>query len=98
MHQIENRNGSPLTICEKDQLKAKVGEFLWVSNQAKPGIYFNLSNLLSKLENPTIENIKYCNIILSKVTSDLYELKYQKINANLKLVLYTDASFGSLKI
>ena len=98
MHQIENRNGSPLTICEKDQLKAKVGEFLWVSNQTKPGICFNLSNLLSKLENPTIENIKYCNIILSKVTSDLYELKYQKINANLKLVLYTDASFGSLKI
>ena len=86
-----------MTSCEKDLLRAKIGQLLWISNQTRPDISFDVSNLASKLENATVEDIKYCNKIISKVTSNSYELKYQKLDGNIKLFAYTDASFANLK-
>ena len=92
----KSNNLSPLLSCEKDQLRAKIGQFLWISNQTRPEISFDVSNLVSKLRKVTIEDIKYCNKIISKVTSNSYELKYQKLRKKVKLVLYTDASYRNL--
>ena len=93
----KSNNSNAITSNEKDQPRAKIGQLLWVSNQTRPDISFDVSNLASKLENATIADIKYCNKIISKVTSNSCELKYQKLKGNLKFILYTDASFGNLE-
>ena len=61
-------------------------------NFCRPEISFDVSNLASKLGNATIEDIKFCKNIILKVTSNSYNLKYQKLSRNLKLVLHIDAS------
>ena len=75
---------------------AKIGKLLWISNQTRPKISLGVSNLALELRNATVEDIKYCNKIISTVTSDSYKLEYQKLHGNLKLVLYTDASYRNL--
>ena len=77
------------TVPYKNQRSVSVR---WIrSMKSTIDISFEIRYLASKLENATIEVIKFCNKITSKVTSDSYKLNYQKINGNLKLVLYTAA-------
>ena len=51
----KSNNLSSLLSCEKDQLRAKIGQFLWISNQTRPEISVDVSNLASKLRKVTIE-------------------------------------------
>ena len=67
---LKSNNTSPLTSSEKDQLRAKTGQHLWVINQTIHDISFDVSNLPSKFENATIEDIKYCDKKISKVISN----------------------------
>ena len=73
----KSNNISPfLTSSEKDQLRAKIGQVLWIRNQFRPENSSDVSNLASKLGNATIADTKYCNKLILKVTSNSYELKY----------------------
>ena len=49
------------------------------------------------MKNATILDLKLCNKVLSKITNDQIVLIYQKLNKHLRLFVYTDATFGSLK-
>ena len=44
----------------------------------------------------TINELTRCNKIISKVKGIDLKLPYQKLQGNLKIVVYTDASFGNL--
>ena len=53
----KSNNFSLLISCEKDQLRAKIGQFIWISNQTRPEINFDVTNLASTLGNAIIEGI-----------------------------------------
>ena len=84
------------TNCEKDQLRAKIGQLLWISNQTRSEISFDVSNVASKSGNAIID-IRHCNKKILKVTLNSYELKYQTLSGNLELLMIrfkiTNASF-----
>ena len=44
-----------------------------------------------------VNEILYCNKIISKVYHNSYQSNYIKINRKQKIVVYTDASCGNLK-
>ena len=87
------------TNCEKDQLRAKIGQLLWISNQTRSEISFDVSNVASKSGNAIID-IRHCNKKILKVTLNSYELKYQTLSGNLELLMIrfkiTNASFRNL--
>ena len=94
---IERRKNltAPLTTYEKEILQSKIGQLLWLCNQTRPDISFHISNLASNLNRATINQLIHCNKIISKVKSNNLKLQYQKLQGDLKLVVYTDASFGN---
>ena len=61
------------------------------------GLQPNKTGHTFNLKNATISDLKLCNKVLSKITDDQIILKYQKLNKNLHLFVYTDVSFGNLK-
>ena len=56
-----------------------------------------MSTLASNLKNAPLNEILYCNKIISKVYHNAYQLNYIKINGKQKIVAYTDASCENLK-
>ena len=40
----------------KDILRQKVGQLLWVCNQSRPDISFDVSNIVSNIKNATIKD------------------------------------------
>ena len=86
----------PLTIPKKEILQSKVGQLLWLCNQTCPDISFQISNLASKLKRSSINELIQCNKIISEVIDINLKLQYQKLQASLKLVVYTETSFGYL--
>ena len=54
---------SPLNKAEKDQLSAKIGQLLWISNQTRPDISFDVSTLSSNFNNATVDEILYYKIM-----------------------------------
>ena len=56
---------APLVQQEKDLLHTKIGQLLWISNQTRPDISFDVSTLASNLSNGQIKNILHCNKIIS---------------------------------
>ena len=93
----KNEVTSPLNKAEKDQLRAKIGQLLWISNQTMPDISFDVSTLASNLNNATVNETLYCNKIISKVYHNSYQLNYMKINREQKIVVGTDTSCENLK-
>lgn len=43
------------SLCEeeKDQLRSKIGQILWVARQSRPEVIFDASNLTSNIKNAT---------------------------------------------
>lgn len=81
---------------EKDILWVKIGQLLWTSNQTRPDISFDVSILTSNLNTSTVNELIYCNKIISKIHHNCYNLHYKKINEK-QIVVYTSASCGNLK-
>ncbi|KAL2093504.1 hypothetical protein ACEWY4_010816 [Coilia grayii] len=87
-------------LCEeeKDLLRSKIGQILWVARQSRPDALFDASNLASKLKNATVQTIHEANRIICKLKSKKVVLNFQHLGRDpgLKLVLFSDASFGNL--
>ena len=81
---------------EKDILWVKIGQLLWTSNQTRPDISFDVSILTSNLNTSTVNELIYCNTIISKIHHNCYSLHYKKINEK-QIVVYIGASCGNLK-
>ena len=85
-----------LTTSEKEVLQPKIGQLLWLCNQTCLDISFQISNLASNLSRATINALIQRNKIISKVKDINLKLPYQMLQGDLKLVVYTDVSFGNL--
>ena len=86
----------PVTDEEKEAVRAKIGQLLWVSTQTCPDICFDVSNLATNLKNScTVKDILRINKIILKLKEKQLNLRFQPIKYP-KLIVYTDASFGNL--
>ena len=88
----------PLTTKEKDDLRSKIGQLLWLARQSRPDIHFEVCSLATSLKSAKVQHIIDANKVIRKVKNEMVKLKYQHLGSDseLKLVTYSDASFGNL--
>uniref|UniRef100_M4AZE1 Integrase catalytic domain-containing protein n=1 Tax=Xiphophorus maculatus TaxID=8083 RepID=M4AZE1_XIPMA len=91
-------SASPLTEKETEQLRSKIGQLLWVARQSRPDVMFDASNLASRLKHATVQTINEANRVVCKLKAKSVELNFQHLgeDSNLRMVTFTDASFGNL--
>ena len=70
-----------LTTSKKEILQSKIGQLLWLCNQARPDISLQINNLAS-----TINELMQCNKTISKGKDINLKLQYHKLQGNLQLV------------
>lgn len=89
---------SPLSEEEREQLRSKIGQLLWVARQSRPDVMFDASNLASSLKQATVQTINEANRVVCKLKSKSVELNFQHLGnkSHLKMVTFTDASFANL--
>lgn len=89
---------SSLSEKEKVQLRSRIGQILWVARQSRPGGMFDASNLASDLKDATIQTIHGANRMQTYYKSKNMVLSFQHLGSDggLKMILYSDASFGNL--
>ena len=86
----------PLTKSERDLLRSKIGQLLWLSNQSRPDVCFDVSRLSVNLNNSTTADICLLNKVIRKLKNTPYAIAYSRLEGPLKVVIYTDAAFGNL--
>lgn len=89
---------APLSEIEKEQLRSKIGQILWVAKQTRPDIMFNSCSLASSVKHATVQSIHEVNKVICKLKSEQVTLKFQHLGENdaLNLVVFSDASLGNL--
>ena len=84
-----------ITQNEADIMKTKIGQLLWVSNQSRPDISCYVSILASNLKNGKVSDLLTVNKVISKVKNSQYNIKYQPLDYNIKIVLFAGAAFAN---
>ena len=84
---------------EFKELRAVVGQLLWVSGQTRPNISFDTCQLSSSLKNATVEDQFSANKTIKKQKSNEVKLRFPNIGQAEKaqLVSFSDASLANLK-
>ena len=78
----------------KDILRQEVCQLLWVCNQSRPDICFDVSNIASTNKNATIKQLIDVNKTTNKTKwLKSYDLKFQIIEKQSKFGVYVDAAF-----
>ena len=90
------QHNEPLTEQEKTVLRSKIGQLLWVNNQTRPDISFELCHLSTNFRNATVNDIIQTNKVIKKLKQSPGHLTYVPIENDPKIIVYTDASFGNL--
>lgn len=87
---------SLLTPVEMDALRSKIGQILWVARQTRPDVMFDACYLAASLKGAKVQNIIDANKVVGKLKSEDVVLKFQDLEDDLKLVIFSDASLGNL--
>ncbi|XP_071821643.1 uncharacterized protein [Apostichopus japonicus] len=66
----------PLTSEETDKLRSKVGQLLWIANQTRPDVLFDVSSLCSTLKNAKVLDLLETNKVIRKIHSENVRLSY----------------------
>lgn len=87
-----------LNETEKEQLRSKIGQILWVAKQTRPDIIFDASNLASNIKDATVQSIHETNKVLRKLKSEKVSLRFQHLGNSdaLHVIVFSDASLGNL--
>lgn len=94
--EMKDKN-DPLTNYEKEQLRSKIGQLLWISSQTRPDISFDVSNLAININKATKMDLLELNKVIRKVKADSFSLTFQQLNEPVSITIYTDAAFGNLQ-
>ena len=81
------------------ELRAVVGQLLWVSDQTRPDISFDTCQLSSSLKSATVEDQPRANKTIKKLKSNVVKLRFPNIGQveKAQLVPFSDASLGNMK-
>nr|CAB3262901.1 uncharacterized protein LOC100184952 [Phallusia mammillata] len=87
-----------LTPEEKETLRSKIGQLLWIATQTRPDLSFDVCVAATHYKSAVVGDLIACNKIIRKAQSDHVTLKYSNLgdNSKLKVVVYTDAAFANL--
>lgn len=85
-----------LSSKKRDVLRSEIGQLLWVSNQTRPDISFNVSNLAVNMEKSTSKDIVALNKVIRKLKNDSHVMTFKRLQNPIKIIVYTDAAFGNL--
>ena len=98
VHLPSGDHGDLLSEKEKKLYRGIVGSINWVSLISRPDVCFEVVDLSTKFQAPTVGDLLLANKVVRKIKSHNVKLKYSqlKINEKLKLVAYSDGSFKNL--
>ena len=84
---------------EFKELRAVVGQLLWVSGHTRPDISLDTCQLSSSLKSETVEDQLRGNKTFKKLKSNEVKLRFPNIGQveKAQLVSFSDASFANLK-
>ena len=84
---------------EFKELRAVVGQLLWVSGKKRPNISFDTCQLSSSLKSATVEDQLRANKTIKKLKSNEVKLRFPNIGQveKAQLVSFSDASLANLK-
>lgn len=75
----------------------RLGQILWTSRQSHPDLMFDACQLAANVKNGKVEHLMEANMVIRRIKSEKVALKfYYLVSVPLKLLVYTDASFGNL--
>ena len=80
---------------EHYQYRAAVGQLNWLSSQSRPDLAFDVCQLSTKLNDPTVRDVSYANKVIKKAKS-LYPIKFTTLGQPMHLLTYCDASYANL--
>ena len=82
-------------MCIRDRI---VGSLNWVSLISRPDVSFDVVDLSTKFQAPTVADMLVANKAVRRVKISQLRIKYcrLKMNNNLKIVTYSDGSFRNL--
>ena len=66
-------------IEERDQLRSKIGQLLWLSGQTRPDLSFDTSQLASNLCRAEVKDLKLCNKVIKKAKTNNNNNKFKLI-------------------
>ena len=78
------KNKTKTLIQERETLRAKIFQLLWISNRTWPDIGFDVSVLSSKLKDATINELQTVNKLINKIQDNQYTLRYQPLDLPFK--------------
>ena len=88
---------SPLSNEEKMSYRSVVGQLNWVAGISRPDISFPVCEASTKFKQATVADVLYVNKIVKNVKNSKNEIRFPQLNLNnIKLQLFTDASFNNL--
>ena len=96
--ELENKNNKT-RVLERDeqyQYRAVVGQLNWLCSQSRPDLAFDVCQLSTKLNDPTVRDASYANRVIRKAKSHKYPLKFNKLKYPLHLLAFCDASYANL--
>lgn len=88
----------PLVKDETRELRGLVGKLNWLSTQTRPDVSFDVLELSTRLNSPTVNDILRANKALRLVLANDCKLSFPRLGSldRLKIVVHSDASFGNL--
>lgn len=83
---------------EREQLRSKIGQILWVAKQMRPDVVFDTCSPGSNIKDATVQSIHDLNKVICKLQAEKVTLKFQHLgnSEDLALVVFSDASFVNL--
>ena len=84
----------PITNSERKIMKAKIGQLLWLGRQTRPDLIFDASDLSTRVNNATVQDLIYTNKIMKKAMTENVTLKFRKLDCP-EMKIYSDASLGN---
>ena len=87
---------SSLSDHAKDQLRSRIGQLLWLNNQTRPDISFEVCSLAANFKNASNKDVLLLNKTIKKVHEFPAHINFFNLGKAKKIVVFTDASLGNL--
>jgi hypothetical protein len=90
---------SPLNEEQKEHLKSMVGQLLWISNNSRPDVSYDVCDLSNSVSEATLKEISTSNKIIRRLNSDQVSIRLNNIGSlqQAEIIAYADASYRNLK-
>jgi len=87
-----------LNQIEQQSLRTAIGQINWMASQTRPDIAFDVLELSMSMKEPKVVHLLNANKLIKKLRTESYLMSYprMKTTQQLKIVVYTDASFANL--